>query len=90
MSIPGFPIPVAVLVAIIGGLAIFAVHAGAVIMLDVAVAQFRQARRFVEFCALSYWPQLLVSIPALAATWWFFDPPLVYRGAGAGCDELCG
>ena len=84
VSIPGFPIPVAVLVAIIGGLAIFAVHAGAVIMLDVAVAQSRQARRFVELCALSYWPQLLVSIPVLAATWWFFDPPpLVYRGAGA-------
>ena len=84
VSIPGLPISVGILVAIIGGLAIFAVHAGAVIMLDMAVVQSRQARRFVELCALSYWPQLLVSIPVLAATWWFFDPPpLVYRGAGA-------
>ena len=33
---------------------------------------------------MAYWPQVLVSIPLLAATWLYFDPPvMVYRWAGA-------
>ena len=84
LSLPGLPIPVAVLVALIGGFASFAFHAGVLIIFDMLTTQSRQASRFVELCALAYWPQLLYSIPALAATLWFFDPPLmVYRGAGA-------
>ena len=84
LPLPGPPIPVVGFMAIVGGFASFAVHAGAVIMLDMATTQSRQSRRFFELCALAYWPQLLFSIPALAATWWFFDPPvIVYRGAGA-------
>lgn len=78
------PVPVAILLSIVMGLLGFAIHAGAVIMLDMAVAQSRQPRRFLELCALAYWPQVLVSIPILAATWLYFDPPvMVYRGAGA-------
>ena len=80
------PIPIVILVALVVGLLGFAVHAGAVIMLDMVTAQSRQARRYVEFCALAYWPQLLYSIPALAATWLYFDPPpIVYR---AGADMM--
>lgn len=82
---PGLmPVPVAILVSIFVGLLGFAIHAGVVIMLDMATAQSRQARRFLELCALAYWPQLLYSIPVLFATWLYFDPPvMVYRGAGA-------
>ena len=78
------PVPVVILLSIVMGLLGLAVHAGAVIMFDMATVQSRQPRRFFELCALAYWPQVLVSIPVLAATWLYFDPPvIVYRGAGA-------
>lgn len=53
-------------------------------MLDMLTAQSGQWRRLAELSALAYWPQLLWSVPALAAVWWLYDPrPMVYRGAGA-------
>ena len=61
--------------AVVMNLLFLSVHAGAVILLDMATVQSRQPRRFLEFCALAYWPQVLVSIPMLAATWLYFDPP---------------
>ena len=43
------------------------IHAGAVIMLDMLTAQSRQARRYLELCALAYWPPVLVSILQLVS-----------------------
>ena len=53
------------------------IHVGAVIMLDMATAQSRQARRYLELCALAYWPQVFVSTLLLVATWLYFDPPVM-------------
>ena len=55
----------------------FAAHAGIVIMLDMAVAQSRQARRYIELCGLAYWPQAIFSTMLLAAAWLYFDPPVM-------------
>ena len=71
------PVPVAIIVSIVMGLLGLAVHAGTVIVLDMVTAQSRQPRRFLELCALAYWPQVFVSIPILAATWLYFDPPVM-------------
>ena len=86
VSPPGMPIAVAVSLAVVGGLLGFAVHAGAVVVFDMLTAQSTGPKRWrlVELSALAYWPQLLWSVPALAAMWWLHDPPpMVYRGAGA-------
>lgn len=86
VSPPGMPIAVAVPLAVVFGLLSFAVHAGAVIIFDMLTAQSTAPKRWrlVELSALAYWPQLLWSVPALAAMWWLYDPPpMVYRGAGA-------
>ena len=61
----------------ITNLLIFSFHAGAVIMLDMATAQSRQARRYLELCALAYWPQAFVSIMLFVVTWLYFDPPVM-------------
>lgn len=58
------------------------IHAGAVIMLDMLTAQSRQARRYLELCALAYWPPVLVSILQLVAMWLYFDPPPVVFSPG--------
>ena len=86
VSPPGMPIAVVVPLAVVFGLIAFAVHVVAVVAFDMLTAQSTGPKRWrlVELSALAYWPQLLWSVPALAATWWFFDPPpMVYRGAGA-------
>lgn len=83
---PGMPVAVAVPLAVVLGLLAFAVHAGAVVVFDMLTAHSTGPKRWrlVELSALAYWPQLLWSVPALAAMWWLFDPPpMVYRGAGA-------
>ena len=54
-------------------------------MFDMLTPQSTKPKRerLVELSALAYWPQLLWSVPATAAVWWFFDPPpAVFRGAG--------
>lgn len=86
VSPPALPIAVALPLAVVGGLLGFAVHAGAVVVFDMLTAQSTGPKRWrlVELSALAYWPQLLWSVPALAAMWWHYDPPpMVYRGAGA-------
>lgn len=86
VSPSGLPIMAAVPLAVVGGLLGFAVHAGAVVVFDMLTAHSTGPKRWrlVELSALAYWPQLLWSVPALAAMWWLFDPPpMVYRGAGA-------
>ena len=86
VSPPGMPIAVAVPLAVVFGLIAFAVHAGAVVVFDMLTAHSTGPKRWrlVELSALAYWPQLLWSVPALAAMWWLYDPPpMVYRGAGA-------
>lgn len=86
VSPPGLPIIAAVPLAVVGGLLGFAIHAGAVVVFDMLTAQSSGPKhwRLVELSALAYWPQLLWSVPALAAMWWLYDPPpMVYRGAGA-------
>lgn len=87
MPVTGFGF-MTLLVGIIGvivfGLVVFAIHVAAVILFDLLTVQSRQGRRLAELCALAYWPQLLCSIPVLAAMWWFYDPPpMVDVGAGA-------
>ena len=70
--------------AIVFGLVVFAIHVAAVIVFDLLTVQSRQGRRLAELCALAYWPQLLCSIPVLAAMWLFYDPPpMVLQGEGA-------
>lgn len=86
VSPPGFPFPVAAVGAVVFGLIGFTWHAGAVVACDMLTAQSNAPKRWrlVELSALAYWPQLLYSVPALAAMWWLYDPPpMVYRGAGA-------
>lgn len=86
VSPPGAPIAVAVPLAVVFGLLAFGVHAGVVVALDMLTAQSTAPKRWrlIELSALAYWPQLLWSVPALAAMWWLYDPPpMVYRGAGA-------
>lgn len=84
----GLLIPLWTISAIVVGLVVFAVHAAAVILIDVLTVQSRQGRRLAELCALAYWPQLLCSVPVLAAMWWFYDPPPMVVDTGAGADAM--
>ena len=82
---PGLSLPVAITAAVVFGLIGFWVRAAALVMFDMLTGQSiaRRRWRLVELSAMAYWPQLLWSVPTLAAVWWFFDPPpMVYRGAG--------
>lgn len=86
----GMPSLLAILAVVIFGLFGFAAHAVAVVMFDMLTAQSDAPKRWrlVELSALAYWPQLLWSVPALAAVWWLYDPPpLVFRGAGADMTQ---
>lgn len=77
------PVPVMLLTAAVVGLVVFALQAGAVVTFDMLTTYSTGLRRWrlVELAALSYWPQLLWSVPALACTWWFYEPPpMVLRG----------
>ena len=69
--------------ALIAGLLGFAVHAGALVTFDMFTARSTAKKRrcLVDLSAAAYWSQLAWSIPALAAVWWFWDPPaLIVRG----------
>lgn len=54
-----------VVLAVAGALTVFALHAAAVVLVDLLAVQSGRARRLVELSALAYWSQTTWSVPVL-------------------------